>query len=122
MNKEQILVVDDDPLATDAMACFFEMEGYGVFKAGDGCEALEILNAQPAVRLVLTDVIMPNMDGRELLTRMRQDARFKNIPVIVVCASERYVEELRDQAVAVMLKPVDVTNLLWLVENHAGEH
>ena len=115
--RRQILVVDDDPSTTDALADLFETEGYGVLKAADGCEALEVLSAQPAVSLVVTDASMPNMDGKELLERLHQDARFMKIPVIVVCASERFVEELKDRAEAAMLKPVNPTKLLNLVAN-----
>jgi two-component system cell cycle sensor histidine kinase/response regulator CckA len=64
-----ILLVDDDPHVRGIAARVLAKAGYAVLEAGDGVEALEVLEsagAGPAVGLLLTDVQMPRMDGREL--------------------------------------------------------
>lgn len=54
-----------------------------VHEAGDGCEALEVLKTK-TVGLILSDINMPNMNGLELLSRLKSDEAFKNVPVVMV--------------------------------------
>jgi len=54
-----------------------------VYEAGDGSEALEVLKTH-TVGLILSDINMPNMNGLELLSRIKADAAFKNVPVVMV--------------------------------------
>jgi CheY-like chemotaxis protein len=61
-----ILVVDDDPDVLDVAAMMIEDLGFTVHRAGDGAEALRVLEAHPNVILLVTDVVMPGMDGWEL--------------------------------------------------------
>ena len=65
-----ILVVDDDPEIVGAIAITLEREGYRVLRAYDGMEALD-LALDPAVRLILIDVMMPKLDGLSALLRIR---------------------------------------------------
>ncbi len=65
-----ILVVDDDPALRDATAALLELRGYRVLEAGDGPEALAVLERAPEVALLLTDIHLPDgMDGIELAKR-----------------------------------------------------
>ena len=66
-----ILVVDDDPEIVGAIAITLEREGYRVLRAYDGMEALD-LALDPAVRLILIDVMMPKLDGLSALLRIRE--------------------------------------------------
>ena len=77
-----ILVVDDDPEIVGAIAITLEREGYRVLRAYDGMEALD-LALDPAVRLILIDVMMPRLDGLSALMRIREK---RNLPVIVLSA------------------------------------
>ena len=77
-----ILVVDDDPEIVGAIAITLEREGYRVLRAYDGMEALD-LALDPAVRLILIDVMMPKLDGLSALLRIREK---RNLPVIVLSA------------------------------------
>jgi two-component system cell cycle sensor histidine kinase/response regulator CckA len=74
-----ILVVDDDPAVLEVAARVLERAGYEVLQAAEGAEALEVARAHEGrVDLVLTDVVMPGMSGRELgdrLTRERPGTR-----------------------------------------------
>ena len=78
----QVLVVDDVDVDRAILRKIFE-EDYGVLEAGDGLEALQVLEANPDVALIMLDIIMPKMDGLEFLECIKKDERFQKIPVIV---------------------------------------
>jgi adenylate cyclase len=78
-----VLVVDDDPVNRAMLTRFLEQDGYRVDTAADGREALERLNAEP-FDLVLLDVVMPKMDGYEVLTQMQDDATLRHVPVVMI--------------------------------------
>lgn len=80
-----VLVVDDDPAAR---AVVREILGgrCRVEEAGDGAEALEAIGSLEDLRLVVTDVKMPRLDGLAFVRRLRSDSRFATLPVIVQTA------------------------------------
>ena len=80
--KHTVLVVDDDREIVASTAIFLEAEGYNVFKAYTGLEALDILMTEP-IQLILLDIMMPELDGIATLMKIRES---KNIPVILVSA------------------------------------
>jgi len=84
VKKAKILVVDDEAPARSGLSKLLEQEGYRVVQASDGQQALEVL-AEEAPELIITDLQMPNMDGMELLGRLRE--RGIEIPAIVATAS-----------------------------------
>ena len=69
--NECILVVDDDPEIVGAIAITLEREGYRCLRAYDGLQALDLC-LDPAVRLILIDVMMPRLDGLSALMRIRE--------------------------------------------------
>ena len=77
-----ILVVDDDREIVDSIGIFLVGEGYKVFKAYDGMEALEALSVNE-VHLMILDVMMPKLDGIKTLMKLRES---RNIPVILLSA------------------------------------
>ena len=77
-----ILVVDDDREIVKVLSRLLELEGYRVFTAFDGMEALELLVAHK-IHLLLMDVMMPRLDGLSTLMEIR---RKRNIPVILLSA------------------------------------
>ena len=80
-----MLVVDDEPGLRDLVSRTLGAEGYRTLEAGHGAEALEVMEAAPdAVDLVITDVVMPGMDGRELGRRLAQ--RWPDLPVLYISA------------------------------------
>ncbi len=89
----KVLVVDDQFTVRELQRTILSGAGYTVLTARDGREALEQLEQDPAVRLVLTDIEMPVMDGFALLLALRDDARWATLPVVVV--SSRGSEEDR---------------------------
>jgi DNA-binding response OmpR family regulator len=79
--RRRILVVDDDPGIRDSLAAFLERSGFEVQPAGDGEQALALLGRH-APDLIIMDVLMPRLDGRETLRRLRQSHNW--IPVILL--------------------------------------
>ena len=79
MEKNNVLVVDDDKEIVDAIDIYLRNEGINVIKAYDGLEALEAL-MENDVYLILMDIMMPNMDGLRTTMKIRKE---KNIPIIL---------------------------------------
>jgi len=82
-----ILVCDDDKEIAGAIEIYLRNEGYTVFKAFDGAEALDVVRSQP-LHLIIMDVMMPKLDGIQATMKIREE---KNIPIIMLSAkSEDY--------------------------------
>ncbi len=102
--KQRILVVDDHPKVLRFIEIDLTLRGYEVITAVCGEEALELMeSASPDI--VLLDIIMPGLDGFEVLRRMR---RFTKLPVITYSASaENYREAMQLGASAFLTKPFE---------------
>ncbi len=113
-----ILVVEDIPNVRDLLAVTLRFKGYPVVTANNGQEALEqIVREQPA--LVVTDILMPKMDGYTLAQKLRTDPLTRQIPVIFLSATYVTPEDkafaLSLGAVRFMEKPVDTEEFLLTV-------
>jgi two-component system response regulator len=80
-----LLVVDDNETNRDLLAHHLESQGHSVAQAKNGHQALEMIH-KDRLDLVLLDVMMPEMNGYQVLTQMKNDKRCKNIPVIMISA------------------------------------
>ena len=83
--RGRLLVVDDNALNRDLLARHLQREGHRVSLAEDGRRALALIRAEP-FDLVLLDLIMPEMNGYEVLQRLKGDAAYRDIPVIMISA------------------------------------
>jgi len=115
-----ILLVDDNALGRRVIARFMETAGLRVIQADDGRVALETLEREQ-VDLVLLDLIMPEMDGFEVLRQLRKSPRTKLVPVIVMTGLDD--KGMRTRALKLgahdyLVLPVDRTELLARVMNH----
>jgi len=86
-NKHTVLIVDDDPFISDLLTRKFSDSGFITRHAHDGNDALKQLEAGPLPQVVLLDIMMPNVDGFEVLKKMKEDHRFSSIPVGVLSNS-----------------------------------
>jgi PAS domain S-box-containing protein len=82
----KILIVDDNPDNLWSLRTLLEAEGHVVLQADDGVEALATLETQP-VDAVISDILMPRMDGYRLCSAMRKDERWRNVPFIFYTAT-----------------------------------
>ncbi|WP_129598321.1 response regulator transcription factor [Anaerophilus nitritogenes] len=85
-----ILVCDDDKEILDAIKIYLTNEGYKIFKASNGIEALEIIE-ENEIHLIIMDIMMPKMDGLRATMKIRED---KNIPVIMLSAKSEDTDKI----------------------------
>ena len=90
MKDYNVLVVDDDRIITEAIEIYLNNEGYNVFKAYDGLEALKILKNE-MVHLIIMDIMMPNMDGTRTTIKIREE---KQIPIIMLSAKSEDTDKI----------------------------
>lgn len=112
-----ILVVDDDEATLDLVAIVLRRQGYRVLAASNAVRGLELLNSEP-ISLVITDLMMPHLDGITFTQQIHQIARYKDLPVIMMTAfgSETVFDSGMRRGVALTLtKPLDLSKLLDLV-------
>ena len=112
-----ILVVDDQPDLLEAISLTLELAGHQVLTAGDGVDALAVLQSQP-VDLILADIAMPRMNGYQLYERARENAQWVAIPFLFLTARAmdsdiRYGKELG--ADDYLTKPIQPEDLLAAV-------
>jgi two-component system response regulator FlrC len=110
---ERVLVVDDEPTVRRFAARVLEDDGYLVHEAGDGAEALALLQAEASgVGCVVSDVVMPRVNGVELLEAV--SLRHPGLPVILMSAygSVQLVDRGISAPCAILSKPFDPDRLL----------
>lgn len=118
----KILVVDDNRLNRMKLSRGLEVLGHAALLADDGVLALETLASQP-VDLVLLDIMMPGMDGFEVLKHIRAEPRYQDIGIIMISAldeMEGIIHCLQQGADDYLLKPFEAT-LLKVRVNHCLE-
>jgi CheY-like chemotaxis protein len=114
----KVMIVDDDVRNIFSLTSVLESYGMGVVFAEDGRQALEVLEANPDIELVLMDVMMPEMDGYETTQAIRQMERFKDLPIIAVTAKAMKGDREKTLAAGAsdyITKPVDTEQLLSLM-------
>ena len=119
--KESILVVDDSEDNLYLMQLILEIQGYRVYIANNGQDALK-RSVEYHPNLILLDVMMPQMDGYEVINQLRQDLSLSSIPVYLVTA-DKYIST--DEAIAagadgLIYKPIEIDELLSQVELTLG--
>ncbi|HKC11033.1 MAG TPA: response regulator, partial [Vicinamibacteria bacterium] len=117
MAKPRILILDDDPGTLASLSRAFALEGYTALTASSAVRALERLQEEP-VDAVLSDVVMPEMDGLEFLARLRE--RNGDVPVILMSGQatvETAVKATRLGALDFVEKPVGLDRLLLTLRN-----
>ncbi|HLW51533.1 MAG TPA: HAMP domain-containing protein [Candidatus Angelobacter sp.] len=112
---KKVLVVDDDVRNIFALSSVLERRGLSVLTAGTGREAISILKSTPDVSIVLMDVMMPEMDGYETMQVIRQNDRFRRLPIIALTAKAMKGDRekcLEAGASEYLAKPVNTEQLL----------
>ncbi|MGN6639000.1 MAG: response regulator, partial [Mucilaginibacter sp.] len=124
LDGKKVLVVDDDVRNLFALTAVFERSNIEVITAESGREALEILNSDKRVDIVLMDIMMPEMDGYETIQIIRKEPKHKNLPIIAVTAKAMIGDRqkcIASGASDYITKPVKTDQLLslmrvWLIK------
>ena len=118
-DKPVILVVDDQPQNIELLEAYLAPQGYKIIKAANGEEALGKLSGNP-IDLILMDVMMPGMDGFEVVRKIRKDEATHLLPIILVTAlkeTEYRIEGIEVGCDDFISKPVDKLELLARVRS-----
>jgi CheY-like chemotaxis protein len=118
---KSVLVVEDDPGTRAALTLCLEGRGYRVTTAADGSEALDRLRQGGPPDLILLDLVLPRVDGRQFRERQRLDPALAAVPVVVVSGTSDVPVAAADlDAAAYLVKPVEPSRLLAEVRRLAG--
>lgn len=110
-----VLLVEDDIKLRQLFCTVLTKSGYRTIGAGDGAEALEIIDKE-YIDIIISDIMMPNMDGYEL-TKTLRDARI-NIPILMITAKESFQDKRQGFLAGTddyMVKPIDVNEMVLRV-------
>lgn len=113
--RARILVADDEPHIGRIIKTKLEQGPFNVDLAYDGAEALEALEQDPPVALMILDLMMPRVTGLEVLDRVRADGRFRHLPCLILTAAGQDHQEQdarRRGADEFMTKPFSPKRLL----------
>ncbi len=115
----QLLLVDDEPGLREAVQAYLEDSGYTVHTASNAKEGWELLQ-QSLPDLVISDIMMPQVDGYQFLKQMREDPRFEALPVIFLTARGMTGDRIQGYKAgcdAYISKPFDPDELVVVVNN-----
>jgi CheY-like chemotaxis protein len=117
-----ILIVDDDSILLESIADLLLLADFQVITAGNGIEALQAMERrQPDC--IVTDVMMPEMDGFTLLETVRQNEAWEEIPIILITAYEHPLSEVKRSSTdpdAILAKPFDIDQLVSSIRELLG--
>ncbi len=83
-SKIKVLLVEDDTMLVDMYVMKFESEGFEVWRGGNGVEGLKLLTEKGVPDILLLDVMMPQMDGFTMLAKVKENPKWKDVPVILL--------------------------------------
>ncbi len=118
LKGKKILLIDDDMRNVFALSNVLQKQGMEILKAANGKDGLKILNKTPTIDLVITDIMMPIMNGYETMEAIRAQKRFELMPIIALTA--KAMKEDREKSIAAgandyIMKPVEIDQLLSLL-------
>ena len=88
LNTNRVLIADDDPVILDLVQTLVEREGYEAITAQNGREAYRILHQDSDFKALIFDMVMPHLEGSDLLHQMQTEKRLSRIPVIIMSSSD----------------------------------
>lgn len=116
---EVIIAVDDIASNRKMISLILKEKGYEVIEAIDGKDALEKLN--PSVKMIITDLNMPNIDGIELIKRVKVNPDYKSIPIIILTAESEEEKKQEGKFVGAadwINKPIESKKLISVVSRY----
>ena len=120
-NSGHILVIEDDPSAVRLLREYLEDVGYGIRVAGTGENGIALAAVERPAAIVL-DVLLPGIDGWEVLRRLKADPRLQDVPVVIVTVVEEKEVGLALGAVDYLVKPINRDALLGCLSRFVSAH
>lgn len=120
--SKRVLIVDDDPMIRNLVQAMLESEGFQVLAAEDGQQGLDILAAEKRpidLKLIVLDVVMPGINGLDVLTRLRLHPDTQSIPVLMLTGEDKAEDILAGYSVGAdyyITKPFTRQQLLYGVK------
>jgi CheY-like chemotaxis protein len=118
--EKSVLVVEDSPTSRKVISMVLSRKGYVVSEAATGGEAFRKV-ADEIPQLILLDAMLPDMTGYDILAKLKQDTRLKEIPVVMLTAKDSPVDRekgMRAGSVAYLTKPFNPDKLLSVIGNY----
>lgn len=118
--RNKVLIVDDDARNIFALSAVLKVKGYSIVSAPGSLEALKLLSSNHSVGIVLLDMMMPEMDGYELLTTLRKGSN-ADLPIISVTAQAMMGDREKCLAAGAddyLSKPVDIDKLVIILDKY----
>lgn len=113
-----IMVVDDEDVLVEMIAALIEDLGHNPLTANDGQQAYSMLRTtSPPPVLILSDVMMPRMNGLELASAIKKDSAFRHIPIILMSAAGLPADHHADRFIH---KPFDIDTLATIISTYAS--
>lgn len=115
----KILIVDDEESIRNSLRRFLQAKKHAVAEAGDGIEALDVLESE-SIDLAVVDLVMPRMNGLELISRMRKE--HAAVPVVAVSAYPDVcqLDDLKVNVVGILRKPFELRHLSEALDSALG--
>lgn len=121
---KRVVVIDDDPHIVDSVSQYLELEGFVTFKAFSGPEGLEIaLQEQP--HIIVLDIMMPEMDGFQVMERIKANEKLRHVPVIMLTAKGSDNDVMlgwRSGVANYITKPFDLEELVHAIQLVIASH
>jgi len=115
--KGPVLVVDDDVRVRTALSTILRSQGYEVVTAASGKEALRYLKYNPPPRVILSDLVMPDINGPQLRMEMERDPALAAIPLVIMSGThDTRAEAFFLNAAGHLSKPIHLAELLAVIE------
>lgn len=121
IKKDKILIIDDEPLNIMALCAVLKARGYVTISANSAKEGLEKLTQDNTIKIVLMDMMMPDIDGYEATHIIRKNALVNQIPIIAVTAQAMSHDKEKCLAAGVndyISKPIDIDMLTSIITKH----
>jgi DNA-binding response OmpR family regulator len=116
--KEKILFVEDNLITREALKDILVLKGYDVYTASDGLEALDVLE-EVTPSLILSDIMMPNMNGYEFFEKVKSNPAWNTMPFIFLTAKMEREDVIRGKKLGAddyLTKPVDIDELIASIQ------
>ena len=123
LKKPIILCVDDEPANLKLLENILVPRGYEVVSAATGEEALLKIKTR-TIDLVLLDLMLPGMDGLQVSRKIKENKKYRNIPIIMLTAHtgvETYIKSLSNEVFAHFQKPFETEELVRIVRTALGQ-